>query len=102
MQEITATQLVTQIISWLIVLVCFITLMVYNSKLRKEIKYQKEAKKIFKHKLEVAEYWKDVYKDKYLDVVSKITKYNTTADYKNEIIKDYKNKVTCVEMGKKY
>ena len=103
MHEITTAQLIFNLICWLIVLVCFTVMMVHNNVLRKEIKYLEEVKKIYKHKLEVVETEKNLYKSKYLDLVYNLPQTKTTADYKQQIIIDYtKNRLSFEEMASKY
>lgn len=87
---------------WAVVAVCFIVLIVQNKRLIRELNYQNEVKKIYKHKLQLADDMAATYKSKYLDLVSRYNKYKTTADYKEQIINDYHNKETCVYMARKY
>lgn len=108
--EITTQQLVTQIVCWLIVLICYIVLLYNNNVLRKEVKYLEEVRKVYKHKLEVTdkklistETERDIYKSKYLDLVYNLPQTKTTADYKQQIIIDYtKNRLSFEDMASKY
>jgi len=100
--ETLETQKIIALVCWIILAISIICLLVTIANLKKELSYQKQVKKIFKHKLELAENQRDLYKNKYLDVVSKIQSFKTTANYKTQIINDYKNHITCVDMGRKY
>lgn len=100
--ETLETQKIIALVCWIILAISIICLVTSLHNLKKELEYQKQVKKIYKHKLEIAESQRDLYKNKYLDVVSKIQSFNTTANYKEQIINDYKNHITCVEMGRKY
>ena len=101
METLETTKIIA-LVCWIILAISIICLLVTIANLKKELEYQKQVKKIYKHKLEIAESQRDLYKNKYLDVVSKIQSFNTTANYKEQIINDYKNHITCVEMGRKY
>lgn len=101
METLETTKIIA-LVCWIILAISIICLVTSLHNLKKEIEYQKQVKKIYKHKLEIAESQRDLYKNKYLDVVSKIQNFKTTANYKHQIINDYKNHITCVEMGRKY
>lgn len=97
------TQQIVQLLCWIVALVCYIILIYFNNVLRKEIKYLEEVKKIYKHKLEVVETEKNLYKSKYLDLVYNLPQNKTTADYKQQIITDYtKNRLSFEQMARKY
>lgn len=96
------TTLIIKIICRCALALSFMLLVIYNNKLLKDIKYYKEVRKILKHKLQVIENEKELYKSKYLDVVSQISNAKTTADYKEEIKRDFRNGFSCVEMARKY
>lgn len=100
--ETLETQKIIALVCWIILAISIICLLVTIANLKKELEYQKQVKKIYKHKLELAESQRDLYKNKYLDVVSKIQNFKTTNNYKEQIINDYKNHITCVDMGSKY
>lgn len=101
METLETTKIIA-LVCWIILAISIICLLVTIANLKKELDYQKQVKKIFKHKLELAESQRDIYKNKYLDVVSKIQTFKNTAHYKEQIINDYKNHITCIEMGRKY
>ena len=96
------TETIIKISTRCVLALIIIVLLIYQNKLLKDLKYYKEVRKVLKHKLMVVENEKVIYKDKYLDVVSKFNRYKNTQDYKEEIKIDAKNGVSCVEMARKY
>lgn len=92
------------------IIVCFIAIayIAYSEKLRAELKatriikdLRRDAYELASSSLETTSRQVAELKEK-LELVEKIKGKPSCKDFKEDIIRDYKNKVTCVDMATKY
>ena len=91
-------------------IVCFIAIsyILYSEYLRNDIKLQKDLKQIrIDAVINAIEQIKKQDKEimdleRKLNLLNKLNVKPTCTDFKEDIIRDYKNKVTCVDMATKY
>ena len=91
-------------------IVCFIAIsyILYSEYLRNDIKLQKDLKQIRIDAVinaleQIKKQDKEIMElERKLSLLNKINVKPTCTDFKEDIIRDYKNKVTCVDMATKY
>lgn len=91
-------------------IVCFIAIayILYSEYLRAELKTTRNIKDLWKdaYSLSLTELGKASNKiaelNRKLSLLNKLNVKPTCTDFKEDIIRDYKNKVTCVDMATKY
>jgi len=91
-------------------IVCFIAIayILYSEILRNELKATRTIKDLWKdaYSLSLTELGKASNKiaelNRKLSLLNKLNVKPTCTDFKEDIIRDYKNKVTCVDMATKY
>ena len=91
-------------------IVCFIAIayILYSENLRNDIKLQKDLKQIRIDAVinaieQIKKQDKEIMElERKLNLLNKLNVKPTCTDFKEDIIRDYKNKVTCVDMATKY
>lgn len=102
METTITPEKIIALVCWCVLAISFICLMVYINILKSDLKHQKKLTELWQKYYKDAVDTKEIYRNKYLDIVSQAIKYKTTADFKDQIINDFKNKVSYDEMARRY